>query len=309
MTRSQNKLKTKEQLNTPIAKRVENTWILLAKESLLQNKNFRFISLPHPATGKLTKYCLEDVTNKMFEVVTYNEPHRSWFIGETVKSDPSMQILTPINPLFLILPKVKSQCTSKAVPLEDLLSDKGYDQIVNTVKDLEKIADRKGPVELKAYKYNEEKTYKWLEDRIRNLAKVLKEKNLHVTAGAVSATFVSSNLNNVEIEEEFYLKYAHGLLSEYLQEEFVQNLEKRLNFRPELIETIGMKRKSEINDLHENTKKIKLENSSLEEVVSESTFTQSFTENKKNKTLSAKEKARQKAASGMKTISSFFTKK
>lgn len=40
MTRSQNKLKTKEQLNTPIAKRVENTWILLAKG----NKNATYVN-------------------------------------------------------------------------------------------------------------------------------------------------------------------------------------------------------------------------------------------------------------------------
>lgn len=37
----------------------------------------------------------------MYEVVTFDESHRSWFIGETVKSDGSLFILTPVNPTYL----------------------------------------------------------------------------------------------------------------------------------------------------------------------------------------------------------------
>ena len=51
---------------------------------------------------------------------------------------------------------------------------------------------------MKAYKYNEEKTMTWLEGRVRRLAKVLREKNIHVSSGAVSATFVSSSLKDMQ---------------------------------------------------------------------------------------------------------------
>lgn len=54
---------------------------------------------------------------------------------------------------------------------------------------------------MKAYKYNEEKTLTWLEGRVKTLAKLLKEKNIHVTSGAISATFVASNIKNDQIEE------------------------------------------------------------------------------------------------------------
>lgn len=54
---------------------------------------------------------------------------------------------------------------------------------------------------MKAYKYNEEKTLTWLEGRVRSLAKVLRDKNIHVTSGAVSATFVTSNNKNDNIDE------------------------------------------------------------------------------------------------------------
>lgn len=63
-----------------------------------------------------------------------------------------------------------------------------------------------GPPDIKAYKYNEEKTLNWLENKVRKLAVVLKEKNVHVTSGAVSATFVS-NQNVDEGIKSFSLSY------------------------------------------------------------------------------------------------------
>ncbi|KAI5642285.1 hypothetical protein NE865_05647 [Phthorimaea operculella] len=293
--------------NVPaVQKRVENSWILLMKESLFENDNFSIITLPHPADNRPTKYVLDDEHNKMYEIVTFNEPHRSWFIGETVKSDGSILMVTPVNPLFLVLPRLREQCTNRAIPLEDLLSEKGFDKILDFVTNMDKIGDLKGPADMKAYKYNEEKTLSWLEERVRKLAKVLREKNVHVTSGAVSATFVASNIGNDNIDEEFYLKYAHGMLSEYLQEDLADLLEKKFDFKPDLVETIGKKRKSEVTDTDSN-KRIKSEPS--EEGILENVLNTSFTEVKKQKPLTTKEKARQKAASGTKTISSFFTKK
>lgn len=109
---------------------------------------------------------------------------------------------------------------------------------------------------------------------------------------------------------EFYLKYALGLLSEYLQEDLKEMLEKRFNFTPDLVETLAKKRKSEVPDDLSINKKIKSESQmgdSKEDVLFSPR--QSNGETKKQKPLSAKEKSRQKAASGTKTISSFFTKK
>ncbi|XP_038209555.1 ribonuclease H2 subunit B [Zerene cesonia] len=170
------------------------------------------------------------------------------------------------------------------------------------------LAQQSGSSDLKAYKYNEVKTIQWLKNRVHKLSTVLKEKNLHVTSGATSATFVASTLTNDSVDEEFYLKYAHGIISEYLQDDLVELLEKQFDFKAELIETIGKKRKSDASELIESHKKIKSE---LKEETDDklSDFSFSSTEIKKPKPLSAKEKARQKAASGSKTISAFFTKK
>lgn len=58
-----------------------------------------------------------------------------------------------------------------------------------------------GPADIRAYKYNEDKTLNWLETRVRKLSKVLRDKNIHVTPGAASATFVTSNIKNEEIDD------------------------------------------------------------------------------------------------------------
>uniref|UniRef100_A0A2A4JCG1 Ribonuclease H2 subunit B n=1 Tax=Heliothis virescens TaxID=7102 RepID=A0A2A4JCG1_HELVI len=308
-TRSKKKSTTPVSTVSPPKKRVESSWILLVKDSLLENINFRIVILAHPSHGKPTKYCLDDENKRIFEIVTFDEPHRSWFIGNTVKSDGSIQMVTPVNPLFLVLPKLKEQCASRAVPLEDLLSEKGYDKILDFMPSLDSVADLKGPAEMKAYKYNEEKAMTWLEERVRRLSKVLRQKNIHVTSGAASATFVTSNISNDSIDEEFYLKYACGMISEYLQDEMALTLEKRFNFKPDLIETIGNKRKSEVEN-NEPNKKIKCEASDDESKTKLFVIPdKNYNEVKKEKVLTAKEKARQKAASGTKTISSFFTKK
>lgn len=83
-------------------------------------------------------------------------------------------------------------------------------------------------------------------------------------------------------------------------------MEKKFEFKSELIETVG-KRKLDANELLDSNKKIKCE--LINEDIPPMAMSLNNSVIKKQKALTAKEKARQKAASGTKTISSFFTKK
>lgn len=49
------------------------------------------------------------------------------------------------NSFISVLPKLIDQCTSRAVPLEDLLSEKGFDKILDYIKSLDSVADLKVP--------------------------------------------------------------------------------------------------------------------------------------------------------------------
>lgn len=44
---------------------------------------------------------------------------------------------------FAVLPRLKQQCSNKAVPLEDLLSEKGFDKVLHFVNNLDDVADLK----------------------------------------------------------------------------------------------------------------------------------------------------------------------
>ncbi|XP_041974445.1 ribonuclease H2 subunit B [Aricia agestis] len=302
-TRSKKKIQQKSQAEHHTNKHITSSWVLMVKDELCKNENFSIITLPHPSHGGPSKFCVDTSNKKMYEVVTYSEPYRSWFIGESVKSNGDLLMVTPFNAVFLILPRLREQCKSRAIPLEDLLSEKGFTKILDLIR-LDDVADVKEVGDIKAFKYNEKKAIDWLEKRVRRLANVLKEKNIHVTSGAASATFVSSSIS--DIDPELYLKYAFGIVSEYLDDYFSGQLEKHFNFPADTIETVGNKRKTEEND-NGVSKKLKYENNGEEENINFINI--KSPETKAVKSLTAKEKARQKAASGSKTISSFFTKK
>lgn len=61
-----------------------------------------------------------------------------------------------------------------------------------------------GPAELKAYKYNEDKTLNFLESKVRILAKYINDKNFNVTSGSTAATFICSSLSNASIDEGIF---------------------------------------------------------------------------------------------------------
>ena len=65
-----------------------------------------FISLPHPRTGQLTRYMLRG--DKVFElqVAKPQEDRGSWFIGDVVKQDGSVQLVSQVDVIFLIVPSV-----------------------------------------------------------------------------------------------------------------------------------------------------------------------------------------------------------
>lgn len=69
------------------------------------------------------------------------------------------------------------------------------------------------------YRYNEEKTIKWLTKKAKKVGSMLREKGIHVGPGAVSANFIRGSrlvdADSAPGEMEF-LQYAFGLLSEYI---------------------------------------------------------------------------------------------
>ncbi|CAH1368705.1 unnamed protein product [Tenebrio molitor] len=321
-----------------------NSWVFLLKgEALELSDQYTgtgtpdIVTLRHPNTGESAVFLFSPANNSVQEILTYNEAKRSWFIDESVKSDGKMQLSTPIDPIFLVLPYLRRYCVNQAAPLEQLLRDDDFPETERLLKSsglkyLNLIADRKvspgmvsgwekssfvgvcewvtmdfaqGDEELVAYKYNEDKTLSWLKKKTERVAEILKQKNIHVGSGAMSATFVKSSKSDSS-DTDSYLRYAHGIVSEYLMDDLSQKLLKFLNLPED--PQFNLKRKSTNSYSASDAKKTKVEEenkSSTSNVLDLSKPEQKTT---KTPGITAKDKARSKAASGSKTISSFFKK-
>lgn len=139
-----------------------------------------------------------------------------------------------------------------------------------------------------------------MKKKTERVADILKQKNINVGGGAVSATFIKAK--NESFDTEAYLKYAHGIVSEYLMEDLSLKLLKYLN----LPEEINLKRKSMSNQTQPDAKKPKIEDENKSST--SNVLDLSKPEPKPKTSLSSKDKARLKAATSSKSITSFFKK-
>nr|XP_018906672.1 PREDICTED: ribonuclease H2 subunit B-like [Bemisia tabaci] len=282
---------------------------LLHKAGLNFDENLDIIELRHPSTDGPGMFLLSADNTVIQEVQTFSDDLRSWFIDETVKSDGDLFVTTPIDPLFLALSYFVK--VGRCMPLDQILTDDEFPQtqrLLDVLKpaSLSQIADMKGPESVNAWMLNEEKLLSWLKAKTMRVADVLKLKRTHVGPMAVSNTFVKSK----EDTPENYLKYAHGIISEYLPEELSKKLSTALGIPAET----DLKRKKPQSDVKEN-KKPKLEKVESEYFADSVTSSNSDSMNEEKppptpkQTISSKDKARAVAAKGSKSISSFFTKK
>ncbi|XP_055639065.1 ribonuclease H2 subunit B [Toxorhynchites rutilus septentrionalis] len=256
----------------------------------------QIITLRNPATGKPTKYLTRNDGNDLYELNQFSETNRSWFINETVCSNGRIYIPTRIDPLFLIIPYIERNCTSKAVPLDQVLVDDEFphtEKLVDTISNgtqLSLIAEEKKAGSIKAYKYSESKTLDFLKRKCLRLELALGKE----CQFARSHNFIKEEKENEKNGE--MLHYAHGVISDYLSLELSKKLGTALGL-PE--EKSNNKRKSTAEIEVNQIKKIK------KEEVHETTPIKKVTSEKK---VSAKSKALAKAANGTKSISSFFKK-
>ncbi|KIK92834.1 hypothetical protein PAXRUDRAFT_829595 [Paxillus rubicundulus Ve08.2h10] len=98
----------------------------------------RFLRLPHPRTGIASLFLAHEPEtsesdgvriSKILEVQAVAPPNaRSWFIGDEVVSDGKLLVMTPVDPLFLLIPilraiKQHDGGTVNFRPAEDMFED------------------------------------------------------------------------------------------------------------------------------------------------------------------------------------------
>ncbi|XP_075277459.1 ribonuclease H2 subunit B isoform X2 [Opisthocomus hoazin] len=308
-------------------------WVLIAPEAATDppktaDSEPLFTKLRNPSTGEATLYLFNSGAQQLFEVKAFHEEYRSWFIGQTVQQDGRLLFVTPMDPLFLILYYLikADKERGKFQPLDQVVLDSEYPscplllKCADVTQYIHHVTEEKGlgctgskwdlfsgflsffgtPEfgSQKFHKYSQEKTLKWLKKKVNQTVKALKSNNICVGERVHAATFISGK--PITDTKEDYVRYAHGLISEYIPEDLSKELLKYLGL-PEL--------KSPAPE--PPLKKRKLSDVPVE---AEEDYTKFNSSNLKTKKANSKMSAAQKALakvdkSGMKSISTFFSSK
>lgn len=130
-----------------------------------------FIQLSHPRTKQEQSFAIDRQTKTIFEVIQNTRSHACWFIHDQyVLPDGSLYMITPMNLIFLLLPSIWTQARKCFIPLTKILNDSlkqlQFDEDFILEK-LDVICDIDS--DKHSIKFNEEKFFHWLRDRIDRL--------------------------------------------------------------------------------------------------------------------------------------------
>uniref|UniRef100_A0A8C5N490 Ribonuclease H2 subunit B n=1 Tax=Gouania willdenowi TaxID=441366 RepID=A0A8C5N490_GOUWI len=258
------------------------------------------------SSGAASLYVLGSGDLQLYEVKAFEEDFHSWFIGQTVQRDGRLVFITPMDPLFLIVP-----CLSKSAkegtfqPLDQVVMDEEFSACSRLLKcksalaSLHHIAEEKEVETLKFYRFSQDKTIDWLKKKVERTVTVLKKREICVGEGVKSTTYVRVK-PAADHQEEDYLRYAHGLISEYISQDLSTALLKHLGL-PQLMSP---------KETEPPAKKRKISEQPVEAVEDYTKFNGADFSRKPLKKMTAAQKTLAKVdKTGMKSMSSFFSPK
>ncbi|XP_075962423.1 ribonuclease H2 subunit B isoform X1 [Anarhichas minor] len=287
-----------------------NSWVVIAADSSIDSKKHdsepAFVRLRNPSTDATSLYMLSSGDVQLFEVKAFEEDFHSWFVGQTVQRDGRLLFVTPMDPLYLIMPYlIKSGKEGKFQPVDQVVVDEEFPacsrllRCTRSLASLHHIAEEKEVGKQRFHRYSHEKTMNWLKKKVERTVGVLKGRNISVGERVKSTTYITVKSES-DYHDEDYLRYAHGLISEYLSEDLSKALLKHLQL-PELTSP---------KEPEPPSKKRKLSDKPVEAEEDYTKFNSADFARKPPKKMTAAQKSLAKAdKTGMKTMSSFFSPK
>jgi len=286
-----------------------DSWVVIAADSAFDTQKHdsdpAFVRLRNPSTDAASLYLFSSGDVQLYEVKAFQEEFHSWFIGQTVQRDGKLLYITPVDPIYLILPYLmKAGNEGRFQPMDQVVMDEEFpacSRLLSCTRcpaSLHHITEEKDVGGLKFHRYSQEKTLDWLKKKVERTVKALRKSNISVGEGVKSTTYMRVK---EEALDEDYLRYAHGLISEYTSEDLSKALLKHLQL-PELT--------SPKKDIEPPTKKRKLSDKPVEAAEDYTKFNSSDFARKPPKKMTAAQKSLAKVdKTGMKSMSSFFSPK
>ncbi|XP_040003638.1 ribonuclease H2 subunit B [Xiphias gladius] len=287
-----------------------DSWVVVAADSVIDTQSPEsdpaFVRLRNPFTDAASLYMLGGGDVQLYEVKVFEEDFHSWFVGQTVQRDGRLLFVTPMDPLYLILPYlIKAGKEGKFQPVDQVVMDEELPacsrllSCTRSLASMHQIAEEKEVGSRKFHRYSQEKTMNWLKKKVERTVVALKKRNISVGEGVKSTTYVRVKLES-DCHEEDYLRYAHGLISEYISEDLSKALLKHLQL-PELTSP---------KETEPPSKKRKLSDKPVEAGEDYTKFNSADFARKPPKKMTAAQKTLSKVdKTGMKPMSSFFSPK
>lgn len=180
------------------------------------------ITLPHPRSKQATPFALTADTKKLCEIKNFSRPYKTILTPNRIISNPTIYIITPFDPTFILLSLLATNQPENFCLLEQLLIDSEFKDLhllaPNFTENLlEKTCDVRKHENQIACKYNKEKTMLTLESKVRKVAEKLPNLN----------SFQLSYKSIVSTEDGA-LKYAISLVTEYLSDTLAGDLAEHL---------------------------------------------------------------------------------
>ncbi|XP_055375634.1 uncharacterized protein LOC129608265 [Condylostylus longicornis] len=274
-----------------------------------------FLKLRNPGTEKLSYYALDSAHKQFYQLMQFNQPNRSFFIDDFVSSDGKVYITQPLDIKFLFLYYIRKYASNKAIAIDQIYDAESSVTVEILSKyankeELEKICDIKEySNDLFFVKYNQIKSLAWLSLVTKKIVDNLKKAKINTGgAGAQSANYEKSSFLDENVSEDKILTYAWGVIGTFLTEDLHLELANYMKVTIPAPKSVieepkkqsGKRKPLEEVDDEINNKKLKME------VVISSP--EQNTQKVKEKLPTMKEKQLAKAASGTKSIMSFFKK-
>ncbi|XP_017265645.1 ribonuclease H2 subunit B isoform X2 [Kryptolebias marmoratus] len=286
-----------------------DSWVVISADSVLNTQKHdsdpAFLRLRNPSTDEASLYLLGSGNLQLYEVKAFEEDFHSWFVGQTVQRDGRLIFVTPMDPLYLLLPyMIKSGKEGKFQPVNQVVKDEDFPacsrllSCTRSLTSLHHIAEEKEVGSQTFHRYSQDRTMDWLKKKVERTVVALKKKNICVGEGVKSTTYV--RVKSESDNQEDYLRYAHGLISDYISEDLSKVLLRHLGL-PEL---------KSPKETEPPSKKRKLSDKPVEAEEDYTKFNSADFARKPPKKMTAAQKTLAKVdKSGMKPMSSFFSPK
>ncbi|XP_064456436.1 ribonuclease H2 subunit B-like [Ornithodoros turicata] len=260
------------------------------------------VTLRHPKDGTPALFLRPEDGECYYELVKFSEKPRSWFIGDTVESCGELYIVTAMDSVYFSL--FYLQKSEKFRPLDDIFDDQEFSHAHNLrtwcEKRINRVADTKeiSGGSLRVFRMNQEKTVDWLSRRVRRVADVLEARRLCSTS---SADFVRSSKDAPKVDPIEYTQQAFFIVRDYVSESLASKLKTALG-----LDNISEKKPSPHAEEMPSKKK---KGDSVKPSEDYTNGNGTPKESAPKGTKAAPKKEKKVNMTGMRTISSFFTKK